>query len=47
MRYRFWKRFSSKKAALAEAKKLRNAGKRAKVVPLKGYEKHNFDVLVS
>lgn len=46
MGYRFWKRYSTKPAALKEAKRLRKAGKRAKVVPLKGYGKHNFDVFV-
>ncbi len=46
MGYLFWKRFDTRKTALAEAAKLRKMGKRAKVVPLKGYGERNFDVMV-
>jgi len=47
MSYQFWKRYNTKRGALAEAGKLRKMGKKAKVVPLKGYEENNFDVFIS
>lgn len=45
--YRFFRRYSTRPAAEAKAKKLRKEGLKAKVVALKGHEKHNFDVMIS
>jgi len=44
--YKFWKRYSSRKAAEAEKERLQKEGKDAIALPLPGYPGHNFDVYI-